>query len=67
MGDAISDKKNAFRVAMKLNIRTDADILARLDAQENKQAYVKRLIRADIAAKSPDIDSYIDAAEAADE
>lgn len=61
MGDAMSDKRNARRVALKLNLRTDADILARLDTVENKQAYVKRLIRADIEKHCPDIDAYIDA------
>ena len=61
MGDAMSDKRNARRVALKLNLRTDADILARLDTVENKQAYVKRLIRADIEKRCPDIDADIDA------
>lgn len=43
------DKENTRRVKFKLNIRTDADILAQLDAQENRQGYFKRLIREDIA------------------
>jgi len=33
---------------MKLNIRTDADILKKLDSVMNKQGYVKALIRKDI-------------------
>lgn len=33
---------------MKLNTKTDADILARLAQEPNKQGYIKRLIRADI-------------------
>lgn len=27
----------------------DADVIAQLDAQDNKQGYIKRLIRADMA------------------
>lgn len=45
--------RNIIAVAMKLNLRTDADILQRLDevaAEEGgKQGYVKALIRIDIA------------------
>ena len=36
------------RVQLKLNIKTDADILARLDAVPAKQTYIKDLIRKDI-------------------
>ena len=32
----------------RFNIRTDADIIAHLDAQPNKLGYIKALIRADI-------------------
>ena len=38
------------RVQLKLNIKTDADILARLDAVPAKQTYIKDLIRRDISA-----------------
>lgn len=43
------DKENTKQVKFKFNIRTDADILSRLEAQPNIQGYVKRLIRDDIA------------------
>lgn len=33
---------------VQLNRKTDADILARLDAVANKQGYIKDLIRADL-------------------
>lgn len=52
MGTYESDKKNTRFVGLKFNIRTDADILARLDGIDNKQDYIKRLIRADIAASN---------------
>ena len=48
MGDYKSDKKNARFYALKLYHNTDADIIKQLDQQENKQAYLKALIRADI-------------------
>ena len=36
-------------VYMQLNTRTDADIIDHLQTVENKQGYIKGLIRADIA------------------
>ena len=45
------DAANTVRVQMKLNRRTDADILARLESIENKQGYIKMLIREDIASE----------------
>ena len=45
------DRENTVRVAIKLNKRTDADILAQLDRQDNKQGYIKALIRADMASE----------------
>jgi len=48
------DKANTRQIILKLNRRTDADILEALDAKENRQGYLKALIRADIAAnKTP--------------
>lgn len=41
--------KNIIRVVVSLNRNTDADILKHLKGVENKQGYVKSLIRADIA------------------
>lgn len=43
------DKANIKGVYLKLNINTDADILARLEqVAEGKQGYIKRLIREDM-------------------
>lgn len=42
------DEKSTVQVKLKLNIVTDADILAKLDAVENKQGYIKNLIRNDL-------------------
>lgn len=38
------DKKNAIFVSLKLNLKTDADILKALDGKA-KQTEIKRLIR----------------------
>ena len=43
------DKANCRRYNIKLNNRTDADIIARIEQQGSFQAYIKRLIREDIA------------------
>lgn len=45
------DRENCVRLSMKLNLKTDADILRRLEEVGNKQGYVKALIRADMAKK----------------
>ena len=42
------DAQNTKQIVLKLNRRTDADILRKLDEQPNKQGYIKQLIRADI-------------------
>lgn len=42
------DKANTVQLKMKLNRNTDADILAWLEQQDNKQGYIKALIRADM-------------------
>ena len=42
------DAANTKQVKIKLNIRTDADILAHLEQTENVQGYIKHLIREDI-------------------
>ena len=44
------DKTNTTQIRMKLNLKTDADILEKLESVGNKQGYIKALIRADIAA-----------------
>lgn len=42
------DAVNTRQIKMKLNLKTDADILARLDSVPNKQGYIKALIRKDM-------------------
>ena len=42
------DAANTRQVKMKLNIKTDANILAWLDDQENKQGAIKQAIRKEI-------------------
>lgn len=43
------DKENTVRLSFKLNLKTDADILEKLDRVPSKQGYVKDLIRRDLA------------------
>ena len=50
MGTYAYDKANARFIGVKLNRKTDADIIAHLEKQKGIQSYIKRLIRADIAA-----------------
>ena len=42
------DAVNTVQFKMKLNKKTDADILEWLNQQPNKQGYIKNLIRADM-------------------
>jgi len=42
------DKDNTVQVKLKLNKKTDADIIKRLAAADNMQGYIKDLIRLDI-------------------
>ena len=42
------DAATAQAVMLKLNKKTDADILARLNEVGNKQGYIKQLIRNDL-------------------
>lgn len=42
------DAKNTRQVHLKLNRRTDSDVLEKLDSVPNKQGYIKKLIRADL-------------------
>ena len=43
------DKANTRQIHLKLNLRTDADVIEALDKVESKQGYIKGLIRADIS------------------
>lgn len=42
------DRENTRQYKLKLNKRTDEDIINWLDGHENKQQYIKDLIRADM-------------------
>ena len=42
-------KEKCRKITMQLNKKLDEDILVWLDSQENKQGYLKRLIREDMA------------------
>lgn len=42
------DEAHTVQVKMKLNKKTDADILDKLDSVPNKQGYIKGLIREDL-------------------
>ncbi|MBQ8109675.1 MAG: hypothetical protein IJ124_05910 [Clostridia bacterium] len=52
MGSIAYDRANTQQIKFKFNLRTDADILEHLARQENKQQYIKQLIRADIAREA---------------
>ena len=43
------DAANTKQIHLKLNLKTDADILAQLEKQSSVQGYIKNLIREDIA------------------
>lgn len=44
------DAENTKLLTLKLNLKTDADILERLESiDESKQGYIKRLIREDMS------------------
>ena len=45
------DAANTIQFKMKLNKTTDADDIDRQNATDNKQGYLKELIRRDIAGK----------------
>ena len=45
------EAENTRQVHLKLNRRTDEDILRKLDSVPNKQGYIKELIRADLAKR----------------
>ena len=42
------DARNTRQVHIKLNLRTDKDVLEKLDEVHSKQGYIKRLIREDL-------------------
>lgn len=42
------DRDHTRQVMLKLNLSTDSDIIEKLDAVDNRQGYIKSLIRNDI-------------------
>ena len=42
------NKSHTKQVPLRFNLKTDADILEKLDSIPNKLGYIKQLIRADI-------------------
>ena len=46
------DEKNTVQVKLKLNRKTDEDIIDALERSGNKQGYIKELIRADLQKKN---------------
>ena len=51
------DREHTTRYSLKLNTRTDQDIIHWLWKQSSKQGAIKQLIREDIARKSRDTDN----------
>lgn len=47
------DAKNTKRISLKLNKKTDKDILAKLESVDNMQGYIKGLIRRDMHKEKP--------------
>lgn len=45
------DKANTVQVKLKLNRKTDKEIIEALERSGNKQGYIKRLIMADLQSK----------------
>ena len=45
------DAANTKQIHLKLNKKTDADIIEHLDKQENAQGYIKTVIRKDMEKK----------------
>lgn len=48
------DRANTKQLSIKLNLRTDADVIAHLAAQPSVQGYIKRLVREDMLAMAED-------------
>lgn len=42
------DRNNTVQIKLKLNLKTDKDILEALERSGNKQGYIKKLIREDL-------------------
>lgn len=60
MGSPTYNKEHTKTVLLCFNLKTDKDILHKLETCGNKQGYIKRLIRADLKRTCPDIDEMIE-------
>lgn len=49
------DKANTVQVKLKLNRKTDKEIIEALERSGNKQGYIKELIRADLKKKNESV------------
>ena len=47
-----SDKRNCVSFTFKFTISTDSDIIEKLQSLDNKQGYIKSLIRSDIQGEA---------------
>lgn len=46
------NRSHTVQIPIRLNLKTDADIIAHLQGIENKQGYIKDLIRKDMKGES---------------
>lgn len=53
------DEANTTRIQLKLNNRTDADILERLNSMDSKQGYIKECIRKDMSGYYDRVDAFL--------
>ena len=51
------DSANTRQIHLKLNLKTDSDILKKLDEQDSIQGYIKSLIRMDMDRKTINTDT----------
>ena len=58
MATAQYDRENTRRINLKLNKKTDDDIIKWLEAQKNIQGYLKRLIREDMQKEENENDVH---------
>ena len=49
------DENNTIQVKLKLNLKTDKDILEALERSGNKQGYIKELIRRDLKTENKSV------------
>ena len=45
------DRANTYSITLKLNNNTDKEIIEKLKSADNKQKYIKELIKKDIAIR----------------